>query len=65
MKDKQINMGSYSLISTIKSGALIICGCIIFYFYLGEKQSRVEQENLNKDSNSELIKWKNKDLLNL
>lgn len=61
MKDRQINFGTYSLFSTLKSVALIIAFFIMFKMYLGEKEKRVEQETLVEASAAELKTWKNKD----
>jgi len=65
MKDRQINMGSYSLFSTLKSVALIIVIFILLKMYLGERDSRIEQELLIEASTDELQLWKNKDGENL
>lgn len=67
MKDKKIsfNLGSYSLFSTLKSVALIIAFFIMLKMYFGEKDLRVEQEELVEASISELKTWKNKDGENL
>ena len=61
MEDKQINFGTYSLFSTLKSVALIFAFFIMLKMYFGEKNSRIEQENLIEASTSELQLWKNKD----
>jgi len=61
MKDRQINFGSYSLFSTLKSAVLIIAFFIMLRMYFGEKDSRIEQETLIEAANSELQVWKNKD----
>jgi len=65
MKDRQINLGSYSLFSTLKSVALIIAFFIMLKMYLGERESRIEQEILVEASTDELKVWKNKDGENL
>lgn len=60
MKDKQVNFGTYSLFSTLKSFALIVAFFIMLKMYFGERSSRVEQETLYEASTNELQKWKNK-----
>lgn len=65
MKDRQINFGTYSLFSTLKSLALLVAFFIMLKMYLGERQSRIEQEILVEASASELQVWKNKDGENL
>ena len=65
MKDKQINFGTYSLFSTLKSLALIVAFFIMLKMYFGERTSRIEQETLVEASTDELQKWKNKDGENL
>lgn len=65
MKDRQINFGSYSLFSTLKSLALLVAFFIMLKMYLGERESRIEQETLIEASTDELQKWKNKDGENL
>lgn len=65
MKDRQINMGSYSLFSTLKSIALLVAFFIMLKMYFGERTSRIEQETLIEASTTELKTWKNKDGENL
>lgn len=65
MKDKQINLGTYSLFSTIKSIVLIIAFFIMLKMYFGERASRIEQETLVEASTNKLKVWKNKNGENL
>lgn len=65
MKDRQINLGSYSLFSTLKSIALLVAFFIMLKMYLGERNSRIEQEVLIEASTDELKVWKDKDGQNL
>ena len=60
IKDKQVNLGSYSLFSTLKSVALIIALIFMVKMYLGERTSRIEQELLIEASTNELKTWKDK-----
>ena len=65
IKDKQVNFGSYSLFSTLKSVALIIAFIIMAKMYFGERDSRIEQETLIEANAQELQLWKTKDGENL
>ena len=65
IKDKQLNFGSYSLFSTLKSVALIVALIIMAKMYFGERDSRIEQQTLIEASADELKTWKNKDGENL
>ncbi len=60
MKDRQLNLGSYSLFSTIKSLILIIALIVMFKHYYYERTRRVEVENLVEASNKEVEKWVDK-----
>jgi hypothetical protein len=60
IKDRQINFGTYSLFSTLKSIALIIAFIIMAKMWFGERQQRIEQETLVEASLDELQVWKNK-----
>lgn len=57
MKDRELNLGSYSLFSTIKSLILIIALIVMFKHYYYEKTRRVEVETLVEASNKEVEKW--------
>jgi hypothetical protein len=61
VKDKQVNLGTYSLFSTLKSIGLVVAFIIMLFMYLGERDARIEQETLIEASAAELITWKNKD----
>ena len=65
MKDRQINIGTYSLFSTLKSITLIIAFFIMLKMYFKEKNFRLEQELLIEASTDELKTWKNKNGENL
>lgn len=60
IKDRQVNLGSYSLFSTLKSIALIVALIIMAKMYFGERDLRIEQELLVEASTDELKVWKNK-----
>jgi hypothetical protein len=63
VKDKQVslNLGTYSLFSTLKTVALIVALLIMVKMYFGERDLRIEQELLIEVSTDELETWKNKD----
>jgi hypothetical protein len=65
IQDKQINLGSYSLISTIKSVALIVALVVVGIMYFNERETRIEQETLIEASVDTLEVWKNKNGENL
>lgn len=65
MKDRQINIGTYSLFSTLKSLVLLVAFFIMLKMYFGERSSRIEQEILIEASTDELKTWKNKNGENL
>lgn len=65
VEDKQINFGSYSLFSTLKSLALIVALLFLLKMYFGERASRIEQEILIEANASDLQLWKTKDGENL
>lgn len=60
MKDRQLNLGSYSLFSTIKSLILITALSIMFKHYYSERTKRIEVETLIEASEKEVEKWVDK-----